>query len=50
MDIKKDTKNLEFITEFFDTQSLDLKANSLFVILGESVKQKVFRDFSNNLA
>lgn len=41
MDIKKDSKNLEFITDFFDTQSLDLKANSLFLILGESVKQKV---------
>ena len=41
LDIKRDSKNVEFITDFFSTQSQNLKSNSLFLILAESVQQKV---------
>ena len=51
-DIKSDPKSVDFITEFFNLQSQDFRANGLFVVLADSVKQKVifiFLHYSLNL-
>jgi hypothetical protein len=41
MDIKDDAKNSKFITEFFNSQLIVLKQNNMFLVLAESLQQKV---------